>query len=406
MKKNSAGAAFLTPDANGWRVRLADGVSQNAKSLEEAAQVIPGDQGIHLALPGNLVLLERLTFPSTDRDELAGMLQLQLEKTLPYPLDEVSSDFEVIRQSDTESTLLSVATNTHRLNELCQPFRNRARLPQKITLYAMHVAAAAPPDQVVACFWPEEGQFVFAICENGKLGFAYTFPQTDAESLLAELPQVLLSAEMEGVPTTFQSIRVERGCAELSAPLADFFGQPISELSFPSPLPEAGANLLPEAWQTETRRLARSASLKNRLQLAAVAYLVLVAVAFVYLAWMKSRVRKLESQIAQLQPQLELSEARKARWEALLPALDPSRFTVEILYHLFNNLPSQEVHFTAFDHSPAQFMIEGEAPSANLAIDYIDKLKAEKGLEAFRIESGQPSILPNGSAHFRIFGKL
>ena len=38
MKRNSAGAAFLTPDANGWRVRLADGVLQNAKSLEEAEE--------------------------------------------------------------------------------------------------------------------------------------------------------------------------------------------------------------------------------------------------------------------------------------------------------------------------------------------------------------------------------
>jgi hypothetical protein len=407
MKNHNAGAAFLTPDANGWRVRLADGAAQTAKSLEEAAQVIPAEQRIHLALPGNAVLLERLTFPATDREELAGMLQLQLEKTLPYPLDEVSSDFEVIRQSDTESTLLSVAANTHRLDELCQPLRNRARLPQKITLYAMHVAAAAPPDQVVCCFWPEEEQLEFAICENGKLGFAYTFPQQDAESLLAELPQILLSAEMEGVPTTFQSIRVERGCAHLITPLTEFFGQPVSEISFDStPLPEAGANLLPSAWQAETRRMERSVSLKNRLQLAAVAYLVIVAIAFVYLAWMKSRVQKLESQIAQLQPQLELSEARKARWEALLPAFYPPRFTVEILYHLFNNLPSPEVHFTAFDYSLGQFMIEGEAPSANLAIDYIDKLKAEKGLEAFRIESGQPSILPNGSAHFRIFGKL
>ena len=127
MKKNSAGAAFLTPDANGWRVRLADGVSQTAKSLDEAAAVIPPDQRIHLALPGNAVLLERLTFPSVDRDELAGMLQLQLEKTLPYPLEEVSSDFEVIRQSETESTLLSVAANTHQLDQLCQPLRNRAR---------------------------------------------------------------------------------------------------------------------------------------------------------------------------------------------------------------------------------------------------------------------------------------
>jgi hypothetical protein len=121
---------------------------------------------------------------------------------------------------------------------------------------------------------------------------------------------------------------------------------------------------------------------------------------------MKRRVQKLDAQVAVLQPQLELSEARKARWEALSPAIDPSRYTVEILLQLFNDLPSPDVHFTTFDHSPTQFMIEGEAPSANLAIDYFEKLKTEKGLEQFKIDSSPPSILPNGSAHFRIFGKL
>lgn len=405
MKKQSAGAALLSPDAQGWRVRLADGAVQTAKSLDEAAAAIPADQRIHLALPANAVLLERLTFPSTNREELAGMLQLQLEKTLPYPIDEISSDFEVISQSENESTVLSVATNTSQLGLLCQPLRNRSRLPQKITLYAMHVAATCPADQVAFCIWPEEGQLEIAICENGKLGFAHTFLSTAAEALVAELPQVLLSAEMEGVPTDFASIRVERGCEYLREPLAQFFQRPVELISFDAALPEPAGNLLPAAWQAEARRLERSTQLKGRLQLVAVAYLLLVALAFIYLAWEKRRVQKLSAQIAQLQPQLELTEARKARWQALSPAILPSRYTVEILRALFDNLPS-EVHFTTFDHTPTQFMIEGEAPNANLAIEYVEKLKTDKALDPFRIEAGPPSILSNGSAHFKVFGKL
>jgi hypothetical protein len=56
--------------------------------------------------------------------------------------------------------------------------------------------------------------------------------------------------------------------------------------------------------------------------------------------------------------------------------------------------------------NPAQFMVEGEAPSAAEAIDFLEHLKAEPGLGAYRIEAGNPVILPNGSAQFRIFGKL
>src|SRR4030095_10819110 len=242
MKKQSAGAALLSPDAQGWRIRLSDGAVQTARSLEEAAAAIPADQRIHLALPGNAVLLERLTFPSTNREELAGMLQLQLEKTLPYPIDEVASDFEVIRQSENESTLLSVAANTSQLDLLCQPLRSRSRLPQKITLYAMHVAATCPPDQIVFCIWPEEGQLEMAICENGKLGFAHTFAGTDPDALLAELPQILLAAEMEGVPTQFAGSRIERGCENLRQPLAEFFDRPAELISFDAPLPEPAGN--------------------------------------------------------------------------------------------------------------------------------------------------------------------
>lgn len=387
-------------------MRLAGGKTQNAKNLEEAVAVVPVEQPIHLALPGHVVLLERLTLPSTDRAELAGMVQLQLEKTLPYPVEEVASDFEVIRQTENESTLLSVAAHAEQLEQICQPLRSRDRLPQKITLYAMHVAAACPPDENVLCVWPEEGQLELAICEKGKLGFAQTFPGTDTEALLAELPQMLLSAEMEGVPTDFARIRVEHGCSQLRVPLGEYFGKPTELISFDTPLPEPAGNLLPSAWQVEARRLERAGRLRQRLQAIAVVYLLLLAAAFIYLAWMKSRVRKLDSQLAERQPEIERVQAQQSRWQMLAPAIDPSRYTIEVLFLVSNNLPTEDVKITEFEHSPAQFRIVGEVPSANLAIEFVEKLKAEKGLADYRIESPPPVFLPDGRAQYTIFGKL
>jgi hypothetical protein len=63
MKKNGASRALLAPDANGWRVSLPDGASQTVKTLGEAAVAIPAGASIHLALPAQAALLERLTLP-------------------------------------------------------------------------------------------------------------------------------------------------------------------------------------------------------------------------------------------------------------------------------------------------------------------------------------------------------
>ncbi len=406
MKKSGADIALLTPIADGWRLRLAGSASQIVKTLEEAVVAIPPEHHIHLALPGNFVVLERLTLPATDREELEGMVQLQLEKTLPYPLDEASSDFEIIRQTETESTLLSVAANAGQLSELCEPMRSRERLPEKITLFAMHVAAACPADEIVLCIWPEEGQLQVAICEHGKLGFAQTFPGIDGEALVVELPQLLLGAEMEGVPTDFARIWLEQGCAALREPLEDSLGKPVEIISFDAAFPEPAGNLAPPTWKSELRRLAKAGRLRQQLQIAAVLYLLLIAAAFIYLVWLNKRVQKIDAQLAAEQPQIEAVQAKQARWNALAPAIDPSRCTVETLFLAFTSLPSPEVKITIFEHNLAGFRVEGEAPSANLAIDFLEKLRAEKGLGAYRIDSPQPSILPSGAAHFNIFGKL
>ena len=406
MKKNGASRALLAPDANGWRISLADGSTQTVKTLAEAASAVPVGVSIHLALPSHTALLERLTLPSTNREELAGMVQLQLEKTLPYPIEEMTSDFDVIKQGENESTLISVAAHTAQLDRMCEPLRASSRIPHRVTLFASHVAASCPPDKTVLCIWQEDEQLVVTICENGKVSTAQTIPGSDADSLVGELPSMLLRAELEGVPVVFNSIRIEHGCDQLRPALEGYFEKTVEPFSFTAGLPDATGNLLPAAWNAEQKRLESTGRLKQRLQFAAFIYLMLVAAAFVYLAWIKIQVRKIDEQIARALPEKNFVEAQKARWAAFQPAINPDRYAVEVLKLCQAARPSTDIKFNVWDYSSAQFMVEGDAPSANVAIEFGQKLAAEKCLSDFTIETPPPTILKDDHWKFRFFGKL
>src|SRR5712675_3548689 len=136
MKKNGVNAAILSPEAHGWRISIAGGEGKSAPTIQEAVAGLPANTRLELALPCESVVLERHKLPSTDRSELTGMLQLQLEKNLPYSLDEVSHGFEVLSHGDNESTVLTVAAPHAQLDLLCAPLRESGRVPGRITLYA------------------------------------------------------------------------------------------------------------------------------------------------------------------------------------------------------------------------------------------------------------------------------
>lgn len=406
MKKPGAAPALLTPDAAGWRLLRAGIAPQNFATLDEAAAALPAGDRLHLALPCQAVLLERMTLPATDRDELAGMVQLQLEKSLPFAIEDVSSDFLIMETGAQETTLVSAAAQHAQLNTLCAPLLARGQPPEKITPFAMHVAAACPADETVLAVYPEQGQLVVAICEKGRLAWTHVLPAPDADTLRDALPQMLLSAEMEGVPAVFTRVRLAGECASLGGTLREYFHVPVESASFDGELPEPEINLVPASWQADVERGARAASWRNRLIGAAVLYVLAIAAAFAYLAWLKAGAGKIAAQLAAAQPVQKFVLTAEARWRKLAPAIEPERYAVEVLYQVNKNLPADGIRITEFHLDATQWRIVGEAPSANLAIDYVSKLKAEKELGAFVIDAKPPQLLANEHAQFTIYGKL
>ncbi len=404
MKKTGAALALLTPDADGWRLTRAGLSAQKIATLGEAAAALPEGTRLHLALPCQAVLLERMTLPATDRDELAGMVQLQLEKTLPFPIEGVSSDFVVVASGENESTLVSAAAQHAQIETLCKPLRDRDRLPEKITPFPMHIAAACPADETVLAVYAEQGQLVVAICENSRLAWTQVLPTTDAAALRSELPQLLLGAEMEGAPVVFSRVCLAEECAPLAGVFQEFFQIPVEPAAFGGALPEPAVNLVPPSWRDDEKRGARAAHWRQRLIAAGVVYVLAIIAAFAYLAWLKTQARKIDGQYAAAAPVEKYVLAQEARAKALAPAIDPHRYVRELLFQIDKNRPNDNVHITEFNLVPNQWVITGEAASGVLASEYSTKLQEEKELGAFTVKSNRTDILPNEHVKFNISG--
>jgi hypothetical protein len=378
-----------------------------APTMEAAAAAVPEGAAVRLSLPVSAVLMERMKLPSTDREELGGMVVLQLEKTLPYGGEELTSGFDIIRQQENESDLLAIAVSNEQLDSLCEPLRSLRKLPDEVAIFAIQLAAKFPLEEVLALIFREVDATILAVAQNGKLVAAHACPTTNREEFLAELPRMLLAAELEGAPVNFTRVAVERELSGWLDGLREQFGNvPMERVLLEGHMERGPVNLVPAGWTHEQQQQARKAKLRDWLALAGMIYLFLLLAAAGYIIWLQRQVGAIDAKVEAASPAVDSIATRKARWTALAPSTDPSQYTVEILQQINKSIPSEDLHVTVFDQTPAQFMVEGEAPTASMAVQYMDSLRANPDLQAFHFEAGPPEILPNEHAHFRIFAKL
>ena len=98
--------------ANGtWDVRNVGDLNEVAGLLEAGADIVFG-------LPVNAILAQRLRLPTVDPSEFGGMVRLQVEKAFPYPPEEVTSDFDLIEQTETESVVSLIAVQNPKLTQI------------------------------------------------------------------------------------------------------------------------------------------------------------------------------------------------------------------------------------------------------------------------------------------------
>ncbi|MGZ5002447.1 MAG: hypothetical protein ACXWBM_04570 [Chthoniobacterales bacterium] len=378
---------------------------QGAATLDETVPLLNGTRNIVLGLPASAVLAQRLRLPTVEAGEFSEMVRLQIEKALPYPSEEVTTDFEVIEQTEEGSVVSAVSVHNAKLSELAAPLLSRGIIPAQVTVYAAQRAATHAAEGRAFFLYPEDDSLVCAISEEGKLGFTGFLDGVDGEQLQRDLPQMALSAELQGINTSFPVILLDENLHELRDTVQGLFVSRADFIGVEAPPAKTKLNLLPESWRLRRAELVRRAEWKKRLLWAGGAYAATMLLFAAFVMALRIQVGVLDRAIARDDPKTSFIKKTETRWKALSPAIDPHYYPIEVLLHLFESLPSSDVQITQFNQSARQISVDGEAPTAALAYQFADKVKKNADLASFHFEMAAPRILPNEHAQFRLEGK-
>ena len=392
-------AAAAKAEQNGsWNVR-------KLQTLDEAVPLLAATDDFVLGLPVSAVLAQRFRLPSVDPAEFPEMIRIQIEKLLPFAADEVTTDFELIEQDENESVVSAVAIRNEQLKDMASPLLERGYIPRQVTVYAAQRASTHAPSGNAVLIYPEGETLVYAMTENGKLSLARVFEGSNGEQLQLELPQLRLSAELQGIDASSPNVLLDETCYELRDTVQGILSSPTEIVGIELPPAPVKLNLLPESWRRRRLQLVRQAEWKKRLIWAGGAYGALLFLLLLYLGVMRFQIGWFDRRIRRDAPGTEFVRATDAKWKALAPAIDVHYYPVEMLEDLFESLPSADVRITAYNQSARQISVDGEANTAALAYEFIDKIKKNPELRAFQFDMAAPRILPNNHAQFRVEGK-
>ena len=400
---------FIIPTSHGWNFVRSSAQNgswsvRKLQTLEEAVPLLSADDEFVLGLPVSSVMAQRFRLPSVDPAEFPDMIRLQIEKSLPFPPDEVTSDFELIEQSENESVVSTIAISNDRLAELASPLLDRGYIPRQVTVYAAQRASTYAPKGNALLIYPEGEMLVYAMTENGKLSLARAI-ERNGDQLETELPQLRLSAELQGIDASSPNVLLDETCYELRDAVQGILASPTEIVGIELPPAPVKLNLLPESWRRRRLQLVRQVEWRKRIAWIGGAYVGAIVLLFAYLGLVRFQVGRFERRIAHDAPETEFVRATEARWQALAPAIDLHYSPVEILQHLFESLPSADVRITVYNQSARQISVDGEANTAALAYEFIDKIKKNPDLRTFQFDMAAPRILPNNHAQFRLEGK-
>src|SRR6266536_2794572 len=375
------------------------------QTLQEAVPLLTAQDDLVLGLPIAAVLAQRFRLPTVDPAEFPEMVRIQIEKALPFSPDEVTTDFELIEQNETESIISAVAVRNAQLAEIAAPLLEGGYIPRQVTVYAAQRASTYAPQGNALFIYPEGEALVSAVTENGKVSLARTLDGVAPEQLQMELPQLALSAELQGINVSFPNVLLDESCYELRDTVQRILASPTELVGIETPPAPVKLNLLPESWRQRRVQLAKRGEWQKRLTLAGGAYAAIFLLFLLYLGYTRFAMARLDRLIARDAPPTQFVRQTEANWKALAPAIDSRFYPVEILLHLYESLPSADVRITAYNQSARQISVDGEANTAAMAYEFIDKIKKNPQLRAFQFDMPAPRILSNDHAQFRVEGK-
>src|SRR5204862_4759474 len=136
----------------------------------------------------------------------------------------------------------------------------------------------------------------------GKVSFARTLDGIAPEQLRMELPQLTMSAELQGINASFPNVLLDESCYELRDTVHGILSSPTELVGIETPPAPVKLNLLPESWRQRRVQLVKRGEWQKRLTLAGAAYGALLLLFLLYLVYTRIAIARLDRLIARDAP--------------------------------------------------------------------------------------------------------
>lgn len=351
-----------------------------------------------LALPVAQVVALPLWLQETDAKQFRSMIALQLEAHGLQPRGrEAIFEWSLIAQEEAR-TLVLVAVLA-------------ASLPEEIEAGVFPVFELSarcfelPSDALV--LWIEQDRLAIALTRGERLVYFQTLPESRLTSrVLQDLICVVAALQMQEVmgelkqAVAWMDISPAEGEALQSA-----IGVLVRQEARPVPiLPHEAWNLTPaRVNEAKRQRVAR------RWQARVAALLVLFALGVAAALGLRLFLTARDvSQLRQWQTahanSLQVVQETRNAWNDLRPVVDTDAYPLEVLLHVSDSLPADQVHLTLFEKEGGHLLIKAEAKNLTAAFQFFDQLKKNPNLTAYTFEMAQPHSLANDITQLQIEG--
>jgi hypothetical protein len=391
--------AFLpgATEAEPWEAWALGANPQVLEVCQKPGAMRPNGPAI-LALPIAQVFCLPLWLNETDEKEFRGMIDLQLEARglRPRGQDPIFNWSVVARESARTLVLIAVlpATLPEELEtDACQTFDVAARF------------FPLPPNTLV--LWREQDRLVAAMTRDDHLAYFHALSEpTLGSRALQDLTCLCASLQMQEVLDELRQVVLwmDAKPAELAA-LKTAFALPVRQEPRPAPRPPlAPWNLTPaRVDQAKRGRVARRWQFRA-LGLVILCVLLTIAAFGTRLFLASIEVSRLQRWSTEHAPALQLVHDTEAEWKDLQPVVDQNSYPLEILLHVSESVPVDQLHLTLFETSADHVLIKAEAKNLTAAFQLLDKLKKDPHFAGYTWDMAQPHSLANDVTQLQIEG--
>lgn len=356
-------------------------------------------KGATLALPVSQVFCLPLWLNETDAKQFAGIIPLQLElrglqtRGNHPPI----FDWTVVAREGTR-TLVMVGMLPASL-----PPEFQAADYAAFDLSARYL----PFPENTLTLWQEQDRLAFAITRGPHLVYYQALTEGRiTPRVLQDLNCACATLTMQGILTPLQQavLWMEVSPGELTV-LQSALQLPVRQAERPQPVaPSPAWKLVPPAVHEAKRTREIQGWWKKGGLIALAAYLLVVAWMLTHLFLTSRRVNELRQWQSDHAQALALIHETRAAWKDLRPVVDENSYPLELLLHVADAIPADQLHLTLFETSNGHLLIKGEAQNASFAFQFFNKLKSDPHFAVYNPVMGNPHPLPNDLTQFQIEG--